>query len=123
MDIIISNSSEAPIYRQISEQIKEEILKGGLKENDALPSIRNLARDLRVSVITTKKAYEELEKDGFINSVAGKGCFVAKQGSGMIKEAGLRQVEEQLSKAVDTAVIYGITEDEVLEILRLLYDN
>ena len=93
MDIIISNSQNEPIYAQIVTQIKTMILQTKLKEGDALPSMRSLAKELRISLITTKRAYEELERDGFIITVAGKGCFVAAQNTQLVREQNLREVD------------------------------
>ncbi|NLY68140.1 MAG: GntR family transcriptional regulator, partial [Tissierellia bacterium] len=101
MRIIISNSSNEPIYEQISKQIKAQILKGELKEGDLLPSIRGLARDLQISVITTKRAYEELEKEGFIETVQGKGSYVAGQNKELMREKKLNIIEEKLSRIVE----------------------
>ena len=103
MDIILSNSSGKPIYEQITDQVKEQIMTGALAAGDALPSMRLLAKELRISVITTKRAYEELEREGFLENVPGKGCFVAPQNRELLREAQLRRVEEKLSKAVDEA--------------------
>ena len=103
MDIIISNSANEPIYEQIVNQIKNLIINGDLKEGDVLPSIRNLAKELQISVITTKRAYEELENDGFINKVTGKGTFVAPQNQDLLKERRLKVVEEKLAEAVHAA--------------------
>lgn len=121
MHIIISNSSEKPLYEQIIEQIKSLIMTGDLKEGDALPSMRLLAKDLRISVITTKRAYEELEREGFIVTVTGKGSFVAGANQELIREQHYRNMEEYLQKAVETARISGIALEELLEILTLLY--
>lgn len=121
MDIIISNSSQKPIYEQITAQIKSMILSGDLREGDALPSMRVLARDLRISVITTKRAYEDLERDGFVETVAGKGCFVAGRNMELLREEQLRRVEEFLQNAVNVARSSGITQDELIEILKLIY--
>ncbi|MGF9940486.1 GntR family transcriptional regulator, partial [Bacillus anthracis] len=99
MQITITNTSKEPIYEQISAQIKKLILLGDLKQGDALPSMRQLAKDLRVSIITTKRAYEELEKDGFINSIVGRGSFVAEQNIQTMKEEKLKTVEEKLCEA------------------------
>jgi GntR family transcriptional regulator len=121
MDIIISNSNEKPIYEQISSQIKNLIMSGELKSGDMLPSMRLLAKELRISVITTKRAYEELERDGFIESVTGKGSFVAGKNTEFIKEEHLRIIEESLQKAVDTAYKSGIALNELIEILNMLY--
>ena len=99
MDIILSNASGKPIYEQITDQVKEQIMAGALSAGDALPSMRLLAKELRISVITTKRAYEELERDGFLENVPGKGCFVAPQNRELLREAQLRKVEEKLSQA------------------------
>ena len=121
MDIIISNSSGEPIYSQISSQIKTLILNGALKEGDALPSMRNLAMQLRISVITTKRAYEELERDGFIESYTGKGSFVKAQNKELFYEEQLLQTEELLSQACEKAKLCGVSLDELKEILDLIY--
>ncbi len=121
MDIIISNSSGEPIYEQISAQIKGMILNGTLKEGDALPSMRMLAQKLRISVITTKRAYEELEREGFIESYTGKGSFVKSQNSELLKEENLRQMEELLSSACEKGKLCGIELSELIEILKMIY--
>ncbi len=121
MDIIISNSSGEPIYNQISSQIKTMILDGRLKEGDALPSMRSLAQQLRISVITTKRAYEELERDGFIESYTGKGSFVKAQNAELFREEQLRLIEEMLSNVCDKAKLCGIELDELREILEIVY--
>ena len=123
MDIIISNSGGVPIYDQITRQMKGLILRGELKEGEALPSMRLLARELRISVITTKRAYEELEREGFINTVPGKGCFVAPQNPELVREDALRRAEEHLSQAVDIAKTAGLTLSELTETLNLLYGD
>ncbi|MGN0695293.1 MAG: GntR family transcriptional regulator [Oscillospiraceae bacterium] len=120
MDIIISNSSGEPIYEQISAQIKGMILNGALKEGDALPSMRVLAQQLRISVITTKRAYEELERDGFIESYTGKGSFVKAQNTELLREENLRQIEELLSQVWKKAKSCGIDLDELKEILEII---
>lgn len=119
MDIIISNSSGEPIYEQIFSQIKEHILSGRLSEGDALPSMRVLAGQLRISVITTKRAYEELERQGFIESYTGKGSFVKAQNPGFMREEMLRQIEDLLGSACAKARQCGVTPDELCEMLRL----
>ena len=121
MDIIIRNTGETPIYDQITRQVKTLILTGVLGEGEALPSMRALARDLRISVITTKRAYEELEREGFITTVPGKGCFVAPRNLELVRENALRQVEEHLQRAVEAAKLGGITAAEVRETLDILY--
>ncbi len=123
MNIIISNQSGKPIYEQIAEQVKALILNGELAEGDALPSLRLLAKELRISVITTKRAYEELEREGFIVSVPGKGCFVAGKNLELVREEHLRQVEEHLTQAVRAAVLCGMDLHELTETLRLLYEE
>ena len=121
MEIILSNSSGNPIYEQITDQIKEQILTGGLAAGDALPSMRLLAKELRISVITTKRAYEELEREGFLDNVPGKGCFVAPQNRELLREAQLRKVEERLSQAVEEARKGGVCLEELREMLNILY--
>ena len=121
MNISISNQNGKPIYEQITEQIKALILAGQLKEGDPLPSMRLLAKELRISVITTKRAYEELERDGFITTVPGKGCFVAPQDPALAREDALRRAEEHLAQAADIAKTGGVTLAELTETLSLLY--
>lgn len=123
MDIIIRNSGGVPIYDQITRQMKGLILRGELKEGEALPSMRLLAKELRISVITTKRAYEELEREGFLTTVPGKGCFVAPQNPELVREDTLRRAEEHLSHAVDVAKAGGVTLAELTETLNLLYGN
>lgn len=120
MDIHISNSSEEPIYEQIYNQIKSQIIQGSLKEGEALPSIRNLAKDLRISVITTKRAYDELEKDGFIYTVAAKGCFVADRNVELIREMYLKTIEEYMQKIADLASNCNLSEEELIDMFRLI---
>ncbi|ANX00748.1 GntR family transcriptional regulator [Thermoclostridium stercorarium] len=121
MNIIISNSSGQPIYEQIVNQIKNMIISGELKEGDSLPSMRLLAKELRISVITTKRAYEELEREGFIVSVTGKGSFVAAKNVELIKEQQLREIEEYLQKVVEKSIACGISLDELIEMLTIFY--
>ena len=123
VQIIISNSSEKPIYEQITTQIKNMIISGELKPGDALPSMRFLAKELHISVITTKRAYEELERGGFIYSVVGKGSFVKSTNMELLKEEKLRLIEEYLSKAVDEAKKCSIDYEEIESILKLLYEE
>jgi GntR family transcriptional regulator len=123
MDIIISNSSNDPIYLQIVNQIKAMIMSGELSPGEALPSMRNLAMQMRVSLITTKRAYEELERDGFIETYTGKGSFVKAQNAELLREENLRQVEEHLQKAVQKAKMSGIAFEELTDILKMLYDE
>lgn len=123
MDIIISNASQAPIYEQIEKQIKNLIMKGELQENEALPSIRNLAKELQISVITTKRAYEELERDGYIVSVPGKGSYVAAQNKALLREMRMKIVEEKLLAAVEAGKSIELKFEEMNEMLKLLYEE
>jgi GntR family transcriptional regulator len=123
LKIIITNSSTDPIYQQVSKQIKAQIISGDLSEGDPLPSIRKLAMELQISVITIKRAYEELEKEGFIDTVGGKGCFVAMQNMELLREKRIKTVEEVLSEAVREAKKLGIKIDEFKEMLDLLYND
>ena len=123
MDIILSNSSGKPIYEQIADQVREQILSGALSAGDALPSMRVLAKELRISVITTQRAYEELERDGCLDNVPGKGCFVAPQNRELLREAQLRRVEDILAQAVDEARKGGFSLSELQELLTLLYQG
>lgn len=123
MDIIISNASGVPIYEQIEEQIKSMILTGELKAGDAIPSMRVLAKDLKVSIITTKRAFEDLERDGFIESVVGKGSFVKGMNVELVRESMLVAIEEYFDKAVDKALIGKISCEEMQKMLRLLYEE
>lgn len=123
MQIIISNSSDTPIYQQIVDNIKEAILNGDLIGGEALPSIRTLAKDLKISNITTKRAYEELEKDGFIEAIATKGYFVKNKSEDFKKEEILKKVETALNETIKIASTYGITKEEVLNMLNILYEE
>jgi len=123
MDIIISNASGKPIYEQITSQIKTLILNGSLSEGESLPSMRLLAKELRISVITTKRAYEDLERDGFIETVTGRGSFVAGKNLVFVREEHLRMIEEKLQEAVDLAKTADIKTEEMIELLKLLYDG
>ena len=123
MDIILSNTSGKPIYTQIADQVKEQIMTGVLAPGEALPSMRLLARELRISVITTKRAYEDLERDGFLENVPGKGCFVAPQNRELLREAQLRRVEEHLTRAVEEARKGGLSLAELQEMLNILYSG
>ena len=119
MNIIISNVGSQPIYEQITQQIKNAVLTGELRAGDALPSIRMLAKKLRISVITTKRAYEELESDGFIETVQGKGCFVAGGNAELIREEQLRGIEELFGKAVSEGRTIGLSDGELQEMFAL----
>lgn len=123
MKIIISNSDPRPIYEQITAQIKHLIISGELKPGDALPSMRFLAKELRISVITTKRAYEELERSGFIETVAGKGSFVSGMNADFLREEHLRIAEDHLQQAVEAAKSAGISKEELAETLIMLYDG
>ena len=121
MDIILTNAGGQPIYDQIVSQVKAQILSGKLKEGDALPSLRALAKDLRISVITTKRAYEELERDGFLVTVTGKGSFVAGANTELIREEHLRRLEDHLREAVSLSHLCGLDLDGLTSILSMLY--
>ena len=118
MDIILSNSSGKPIYEQIADQVREQILSGALSAGDALPSMRVLAKELRISVITTKRAYDELEAQGLINTVASKGCFVAEPDLALFREQSLHLLEDHLAAAAELARTCGLSEPELAELLR-----
>ena len=123
MNIIISNCSDKPIYEQITDQIKNMVMSGQLKEGMPLPSMRTLAKDLRISVITTKRAYEELERDGFIATMVGKGSFVKAADTRLVREEKLKRIEGLLAEAVNVANGSGIERAEVMEMLDLVYGN
>ena len=123
LNIVISNSSGKPIYEQITNQVKAAILSGELSPGDALPSMRLLAKELRISVITTKRAYEELEREGFVETVVGKGSFVARQNRELLREARLREVEARLEQAVEAARAGGVSLAELQEMFTLLYEG
>ncbi len=121
MDIILSNTSEEPIYQQIISQIKAQIISGKLAAGDALPSMRLLATQLRISVITTKRAYEELERDGYIETIASKGCYVKLQNSDFLREEVIQQTEELLAKACQKGKMCELSLEEMKEMLELVY--
>lgn len=121
MNIIISNSSNTPIYEQIKEQIKNKIVSNELKTGELLPSIRNLAKDLRISVITTKNAYEELEREGYVETAPGKGTYVANKNIELIREEQLQKVENLIDTAVSIAKISDISKEEMQNMLDILY--
>lgn len=123
MRILISNTSNEPIYSQISKQIKGSIIKGELEEGDLLPSIRGLAKDLQISVITTKRAYDELEKEGFIQTVPGKGSYVAVQNRELMKEKKLKIIEDKLYEVVKDSRLMGLEYKEVNEMLKILFQE
>ncbi|MGI5920480.1 MAG: GntR family transcriptional regulator [Syntrophomonadaceae bacterium] len=121
MNIIIANSSPDPIYEQIYKQIKQQIMKGDLQPGEALPSIRVLAKELQISVITTKRAYEELERDGFIATVSGKGSFVAEQNLELLKERKRQFIEDKMAEIVTDAKMLNISLEEMVQMLTILY--
>ena len=123
MDIIISNSDKIPIYEQITKQIKDMILNGTLKEGEPLPSMRFLAKELRISMITTKRAYEELEREGFIESYVGKGSFVKAVNQEYIREKIQKEMEDAISIAVENAKLSGISKVEFLEVVQWIYEE
>ena len=120
MNLYIDNKSGTPIYDQIYSQIKNEILNGNLIENDALPSIRNLAKDLRISVITTKRAYDELEKEGFIYTLPSKGCFIAAQNLELIREDNLKKIEGHIDEILKLAAACNLSKTDIIEMLNIL---
>ena len=123
MDIIISNDSDKPIYEQITSQIKNQIMQGSLREGDALPSMRTLAKELRISVITTKRAYEELEREGFITRFVGKGSFIKAADTRLLREENLKRIEEHFQEAIRIASESGVTRQELEEIFAILYEG
>jgi transcriptional regulator, GntR family len=123
MNIVISNSSDEPIYEQIARQIKNQIMRGDLRGGEPLPSIRVLARELQISVITTKRAYEELEREGYIETVPGKGSFVAVRNKQLLREISYKTVEEKLAEAVEIARSVGVSRDELISMVKILYEE
>ena len=123
MTIFIDNKSGAPIYEQIVAQLKAQIIGGELREDALLPSIRNLAKDLRISVITTKRAYDELEREGFIYTVAGKGCFVAPKNVELLREENLKKVESLLAEASRLAASCGLTKKDILDMIDIMEEG
>ena len=123
MNLILSNASGAPIYEQIYTQLKAAILTGELQEGEALPSIRQLAKDLRISVITTKRAYDELERDGFIYTVAAKGCYVAPKNTELSREEHLRQLEEHLRAAAKLAALCALSDEELFDLYKTIREE
>ena len=118
MNIFIDNKSGCPIYDQIYSQIKDQIINGTLKENDPLPSIRGLAKDLKISFITTKRAYDELEREGFIYTVAAKGCYVAPKNVELLREENLKKIEGHIDEIVKLAASCNLNTDEIIEMVR-----
>ena len=123
MDLIISNANPRPIYEQLYSQIRSAILSGELREGDLLPSIRSLAKDLRISVITTKRAYEELERDGYLYTVAGKGCYVAPKDTELVREQHLREIESHMRQIHGLAAPLGLTEAELLDMYHAVTEE
>ncbi len=123
MTILLDNRSGQPIYEQITDQIRAQILSGELRPDEALPSIRSLAKDLRISVITTKRAYEELERAGFLYTVAGKGCFVAEKNTELLREENLSRIEEHLAEIRRLAAQCGLTRRELREMLEIMEEE
>ena len=123
MDIIISNSAGVPIYEQITQQMKGLILRGELREGEALPSIRALAKDLRISVITTKRAYDELEKGGFIYAVAAKGCYVAPMDTALAREQQLREIEGHMRRILELARPLSLSHSELMDLFSLIAEE
>lgn len=123
MNILIDNKSNLPIYDQIYTQIKNQIINGSLNEDEALPSIRNLAKDLRISVITTKRAYDELEKEGFIYTVKSKGCFVAPKNLELIREENLKKIEAHIDEIIKLSASCNLTQNDIIEMIKLEMEN
>lgn len=123
MELYIDNKSSSPIYEQLYGQIKAQIISGALEEDALLPSIRNLAKDLRISVVTTKRAYEELEKQGFIYTVAAKGCFVAKKNTQLLREEHLRRIEAHMEEIGKLAALCSLSPQEVLDMMKFTLEG
>lgn len=123
LHIYIDNKSGYPIYDQIYSQIKDQIINGALKEDEALPSIRNLARDLRISVVTTKRAYDELEREGFIYTIAAKGCFVAARNVELLREENLKKIEEYAEKILKLAASCNLSKEDIFGIFDMLKED
>ncbi len=123
MNFIISNSSEVPIYEQIKKEIKRAINSNELKENSMLPSIRTLAKDLRISILTVKKAYDELEQEGYLNTVQGKGSFVKARNKELIKEEQIKKIEEKIGESIQIAKAVDISKQQLMELVDYLYEE
>ena len=123
MNIFIDNKSGAPIYDQIYSQIKNQIISGALQEDEALPSIRNLAKDLRISVITTKRAYDELEKEGFIYTLPAKGCFIAPKNVELLRETNLKKIEESMQQIMKLAASCNLSKEDIIEMFGILWED
>lgn len=123
MNIIINNKNNVPIYDQIYSQIKNQIITGTLQQDQALPSIRNLAKDLRISVITTKRAYDELEREGFIYTLPAKGCFVASKNTELLREQTLRQIEQHIQEIIQLSASCNLSKEELLEMFQIYLEE
>ena len=123
VNILIDNKSGAPIYDQIYSQIKSQIISGALRENEMLPSIRGLAKDLRISFITTKRAYEELEREGFIYTLPSKGCYVAPKNVELLREENLKRIEEHLDQIAQLAVSCNLSREDIMEMVRFSLED
>lgn len=123
MDILIDNKSGSPIYDQIYTQIKQQIIAGSLREHEMLPSIRGLAKDLRISFVTTKRAYEELEKDGFLYTIPAKGCFVAPKNVELLREENLKKIEDHMEAIVQLAAGCNLTQPELLDMFKFILED
>ena len=123
MNLLIDNKSGLPIYDQIYSQIKAQIISGDLQQDEPLPSIRGLAKDLRISVITTKRAYDELEREGFIYTVAGKGCFVAPKNVELLREENLKTIESYIEKIVQLAASCNLNRNDIEEMIDLIWEE
>ena len=123
MNIFINNKSGTPIYDQIYSQIKSQIISGQLAEDTILPSIRNLAKDLRISVITTKRAYEELEREGFLENVPGKGCFVAARNTELLREENLKKIEGHIEEILKLAASCNLTRQDISDMIDILWED
>lgn len=120
MTIFIDNKSGLPIYEQIYNQIKAQIISSSLSEDEPLPSIRNLAKDLRISVITTKRAYDELEREGFIYTVAGKGCFVAQKNTELLREENLKKIENHIEEIIKLSHTCNLTKQDIIDMIHIM---
>ncbi|MEI3607348.1 GntR family transcriptional regulator [Pseudogracilibacillus sp. SE30717A] len=123
MNIILAANSKVPLFQQIKEQIKQQIFTGKLQEGDALPSMRALAKDLQVSVITTKRAYEELEREGYVISTVGRGTFIAGQQPHVLREWQMRELENEIEKIVSSSKQIGLSKEELMELLDMYYEE
>ena len=123
MNVLIDNKSGTPIYEQIYSQIKSQIISGALKENEMLPSIRGLAKDLRISFITTKRAYEELEKEGFIYTIQAKGCYVAPRNVELLREENLKKIEEHIEQIIQLAVSCNLSREDILSMVNFALEE